>query len=400
MFTEAGTADSGVWQVLTKQGPAGSITMSVDLTAALSAFTVDLYKVLLSNSSHKNIVASPFSIAAALSMILAGAKERTATEIAAVLHTKDDLIHKQFAEFFSKVSAYAPDVTLEVANRLYAERRFNILQGYLAMLNDCYNSAMVPINFTSEAEAARLEINAWVKDATKSKIKDLLPSGCLNSDTRLVLINAIYFKGLWNQPFSPAVTTLEEFYVSKETTKNVRMMHKKSKFNLIICSHLNANAVEIPYKGGKTSMVILLPNEVDGLETLEVALTPSNLSDILKGLKSTVVDLSLPRFKVEHDVNLKAVLQAMGVRDMFACDADLSGISGARDLVVSAALHKAFVEVNEEGTEAAAATGMMLSKTSIKSKPPFPFVVDHPFMFFIRSLDPDVILFAGSVRDI
>ncbi|KAK8774184.1 hypothetical protein V5799_011277 [Amblyomma americanum] len=387
--------------VLPKQDPVGSINMSSDLTAGLSAFTVDLYKVLLSGNSHQNIVVSPFSIAAALSMTLAGARERTASEIAAVLHTKDDLIHKQFAEFFSKALTYSSDVTLEVANRLYVEKTFSIFKEYLAILNDCYNSIVMPVNFASEAEAARLAINAWVEEATKSKIKDLLPSGCLDSDTRLVLINAIYFKGLWNQKFNPDATTLRKFHVSKQMIKEIHMMHKQSKFKIAECNDLNVNAVEIPYKGDRTSMVILLPGEIDGLEKLEAALTPSKLSVILEGLRSTAVDLSLPRFKVEHNVNLMTVLQSMGVRKLFAHEADLSGISGKKDLVVSAAFHKAFVEVNEEGTEAAAATALLIrKKMCLNITSPFPFVVDHPFMFFIRSHDPDVILFAGSVRDI
>lgn len=374
--------------------------MSADLTTAVLAFTIDLYRQLLSDSGGtSNIVVSPFSIAAALSMTLAGAKHSTADEIATVLHVKNDSIHKQFSEFLAKVSSFAPDVTLEVANRLYAEKTFNILEQYLAVLKESYKSTVVPVNFKSEAEAARLAINAWVEEATKSKIKDLLPSGAVDYDTALVLVNAVYFKGLWKEKFNPNATSLQTFHVYNGVTKEVHMMYKQSHFKINTqCSDLNVNAIEIPYKGGKTSMVILLPHEIEGLSKLEAALTPSKFSDVLAGLDSELVDLSLPRFKIEHSVGLKGVLEKMGVRELFSSKADLSGIDGKKELTVSAALHKAFVEVNEEGTEAAAATGMvMMARCAIMG---IPFAVDHPFMFFIRSHDPDVILFAGSVRDI
>lgn len=376
--------------------------MSADLTTAILAFTVDLYKQLLSGSGSetKNIIVSPFSIAAALSMTLAGAKERTAIEITNVLHTKDDMIHAHFSDFFAKVATYAPDVTLDVANRMYSEKTFGILESYISTLKKFYNSTVVPVDFRNNAEGARLAMNAWVEETTKSKIKDLLPNGVVSSDTALVVINAIYFKGLWKEQFNPKVTSLQKFHTSKESAKDVHMMYKQSHFKINTeCSDLNANAVEIPYKGGKTSMIILLPHEIDGLPKLEAALTPSKLIDVLKGLDSTIVDLSLPRFRIEHSVDLKKTLHAMGVRDLFTDNAaDLSGIDGKRDLVISAAIHKAFVEVNEEGTEAAAATGMVaMARCAIIG---IPFSVDHPFMYFIRSHDPDVILFAGSVRDV
>ncbi|XP_075555042.1 iris-like isoform X2 [Dermacentor variabilis] len=374
--------------------------MPVDLTTPISAFTIDLYKQLDSGSDGtKNVVFSPFSIAAALSMTLAGAKDHTATEITNVLHINGDVIHAQFSEFFAKVETCAPDVMLDVANRLYSEKTFVVLEDYISTLKKFYNSTVMPVDFKSSAEAARLAINAWVEETTKSKIKDLLPSGAVDSDTALVLINAIYFKGLWKDQFNPKATTLQEFHRSKETAKEVQMMHKQSRFKINTkCTDLNANAIEIPYKGGKTSMVILLPHEVDGLPDLEATLTPSKLLDVLNGLDSKTVALSLPRFRIEYRLDLKKTLHVMGIKDLFTDKADLSGIDGKKDLMVSAAVHKAFVEVNEEGTEAAAATGMLgRPKSAVRV---IPFSVDHPFMFFIRSHDPDVILFAGSVRNV
>lgn len=214
-----------------------------------------------------------------------------------------------------------------------------------------------------------------------------------------MLVNAIYFKGLWKDQFNPEATSLEEFHTSKESSKEVHMMYKQSRFGINTeCTGLNANAVEIPYKSSETSMVILLPHEVEGLSELEAALTPSKLADILLGLRSKTVALSLPRFRIEHSINLKKILRAVGVEDLFTNKADLSGMNGKKDLTLSSAVHKAFVEVNEEGTEAAAATAMSIRvKCAVMA---IPFSVDHPFMFFIRSHDPDIILFVGSVRDV
>lgn len=379
-------------------------TMSLELNAAVSAFTVDLYKHILSDSGGtKNIVFSPFSIAAALSMTLAGAKQRTADEIANVLHIQGNTIHSLFSEFLANISTYAPDVALDVANRLYAEKSYDILDEYVATLQKFYNTTVVPVNFKNEAEAARLVINAWVEEVTKSKISELLPFGEVDSDCVLVLVNAIYFKGLWEKQFSPETTTLKEFHVSKEAARKVHMMYMQAEFKVNLeCGDLKAAAVEIPYKGGWTSMVILLPHEVDGLPHLEATLTAAKLSNIFTGLETADVGLSLPRFKVELSVNIKNVLQSMGVQDLFSHKADLSGISGGRDLVVSAAFHKAFVEVKEEGTEAAAATAIVKKKKKkcISSSSAIPFVVDHSFMFIIKCRDSDVILFAGSVRDV
>ncbi|KAH6925768.1 hypothetical protein HPB50_009826 [Hyalomma asiaticum] len=334
-------------------------------------------------------------------MTLAGARQRTADEIAKVLHVKGNTIHSQFSEFLADVTAYAPDVTLDVANRLYVEKTYDILDEYLSALRISYNTTIVPVDFNCGAEAARLAINAWVEEATKSKIRELLPFGEVDSDCVLILVNAIYFKGLWEEQFKPEATTLKEFHVSKGAAKKVHMMYKQAEFKVNIeCGDLNATAVEIPYKGGKTSMVIILPREVNGLPHLEAALTPSKLSDIFVGLETAVVELSLPRFRVDLSVNIKNVLQSMGVQDLFSHNADLSGIGGAKDLVVSAAFHKSFVEVNEEGTEAAAATAVVKKKKKKRIISVTEFVVDHPFIFIIKCSDQDVILFAGSVRDI
>lgn len=377
--------------------------MSTELSNALLAFSTDAYKQLLieDRGSTNNIVFSPFSIATALSMTLAGARGQTAEEITRILHA-GELTGAQglFSEFLSKVSSYAPDVTLELANRLYVEETYIILDQYTASLKKFYGSSVAPLSFKTAPEQARLAVNNWVEEATKSKIKDLLSSGAVDCDTALVLVNAIYFKGLWNDQFNPNFTSQSQFHTSKSSVKIVDMMYREGRYRINENPDgLSAGAIEIPYKGGKTSMVILLPDDVEGLAALEAALTsPVKIVDVLKGLRTRVVELRIPRFKVELATDLKKTLQSMGFESLFSKTADLSGMDGKRELTVTAAVHKAFVEVNEEGTEAAAATSMVATNRCARFVASF--TVDRPFVFLIRSHDPDIVLFIGSVRDI
>ncbi|XP_077537216.1 iris-like isoform X3 [Haemaphysalis longicornis] len=377
-------------------------TISTELSNALLAFSFDVYKQLLAENSGsaKNVVVSPFSIATALSMTLAGARGRTAHEITRLLHTAEfTRVDGQFWEFLTKVSSFAPDVTLELANRLYVEETYSILEEYIASLKKFYGSSVAPLSFKTAPETARLAVNDWVEGATKSKIKDLLPSGAVNCDTALVLVNAIYFKGLWNDQFNPRFTSQSQFHTSKNSVKNVDMMFREGRYRVNEDPDgLKASAIEIPYKGGKTSMVILLPDDVEELAELEASLTPGKIADFLKGLGSRVVELRLPRFKVELETNLKETLQSMGLESLFSESADLSGIDGKGELTVTAAVHKAFVEVNEEGTEAAAASAMVATNRCARFV--VSFTVDRPFVFLIRSHDPNIVLFIGSVRDI
>lgn len=378
--------------------------MTAELSHAVLAFGVDLYKQFIVNAGRnaRNVVASPFSIATTLSMTLAGARGHTAEEIANALHTENSNdVHSHFCNFLAQLLGCAPEVTLEIANRLYCERAFSVLDEYTNMLEKFYGSAVMPANFKSEAEEARLAINAWVEEATKSKIKDLLPGGIIDSDTALVLVNAVYFKGAWKDQFDTFATSLGNFHVSKGKVKTVDMMHNVARYRVCTkCEGLKAGAIELPYKGGKASMLILLPDDVEGLADLEASLTATNLAGIMAALQGPAksVNLSLPRFKVEQATDLKMTLRCMGIKDLFSDGADLSGINGKKELAVSAAIHKAFVEVSEEGTEAAAATVMAASNSCARFATNF--TVDHPFMFLIRWHDPSVILFMGSVRDI
>lgn len=363
-------------------------------------FSIDLYRQLLATDGRSgNIFYSPFSISAALSMALAGSRNNTAKEISTALKVEGDGIHQSFSDFLAKLPGYAPDVKLHIANKLYSEITFAVLESYLSVLESSYSTTIESVDFRSDAEKVREAINSWVESVTQSKIKNLLPPKSLNAATALVIVNAIYFKGLWSAQFNPQKTVRYDFNVDSKNTIKVDMMFQKNNFRMSQDADIGVTALEIPYRGDKTSMVILLPDEIEGLAKLEECLTASTLTALLQDLrKRSGVMLYLPKFKLEQTINLKKALQSLGIKDIFGREADLSGISEAGGLVASEVFHKAFVEVNEEGTEAAAATAMVIMKKCAPRNVPCEFIVDHPFMFLIRSHEPEVILFMGSVR--
>ncbi|XP_065291753.1 ipis-1-like isoform X2 [Dermacentor albipictus] len=368
---------------------------------SLLQFSLDLYKQLVSKSgSGGNVFYSPFSICAALSMALAGARSATAKQLADVLHVDSGDVHKHFASFLSELTGFAPDVKLHVANRMYSEQTFPVLDSYLALLRDSYSATIESVDFKTNYEKVRQQVNAWVDQATESKIRDLLPPGSVDGLTTLILVNAIYFKGLWNSQFDPKSTHRSNFHLDKKNKKEVDMMFQKNDYKMGHSEELGLTALEIPYRGGKTSMLILLPDDIEGLSQIEDRLTSQKLSDLLKHLSfRSDVKLYLPKFKLEQTINLKETLTAMGIEDFFTPSADLTGISTSGKLLASEVFHKAFVEVNEEGTEAAAATAIVMM-TYCARLDDIQFVVDRPFMFLIRSHDPDVVLFLGSVRQL
>ncbi|VTJ88496.1 Hypothetical predicted protein [Marmota monax] len=231
------------------------------------------------------------------------------------------------------------------------------------------------------------------------KIKDLFPSGSIDQTTRLVLVNAVYFKGRWDKEFKKELTTEAKFWQNKNVSKSVQMMAKSGHFNFAFLEGVQAKILEIPYKGNDLSMVLLLPNEADGLQELEDKLTAEKLMEWTspESMEMTNVNVCLPRFKVEETYDLVTILRAMGMEDVFCPKkADLSGMTGTQGLSVSKVVHKSFVEVNEEGTEAAAATGIVVEVTSAPM-PPVSFYCDHPFLFFIKQKKTDSILFFGRV---
>nr|XP_024661181.1 leukocyte elastase inhibitor-like [Maylandia zebra] len=261
-----------------------------------------------------------------------------------------------------------------------------------------YNAELESVDFKGNAEEARVHINSWVEKQTQDKIKDLLSQDAVGSLTKLVLVNAIYFKGSWNTQFKEEKTADVHFRLNKNDTKPVKMMQQKSKFPFATIPEANCKILEMPYKGNDLSMLIFLPNDIEddttGLEKLEKELTYQNFVDWTRpDMSPNEVDVKLPRFKMEK-YDLEKILTNMGMENAFDIyKRDFSGMSPANDLIVSKVVHKAFVDVNEEGAEAAAATGVDMEIRSIMI--PAEFVADHPFIFFIRHKPTKSILFVG-----
>jgi serpin B len=262
-----------------------------------------------------------------------------------------------------------------------------------------YGSSIEPVDYSGHTEAARKTINDWVEARTNRKIVELLKSGMVGDSTRLVLVNAIYFKGNWASQFEARLTEDEPFHMSSEKSVAAPLMRQTHDFRYAESPGLQV--LELPYAGGDLSMLVLLPNKVDGLGDLEAGLTAENLTTWTANLKSHKVAVFLPKFKSTSEFKLAGTLAALGMSDAFGSLADFSGMDGRKDLFISDVIHKAFVEVNEGGTEAAAATAMVMAGSAAPSNPrPIPvFRADHPFLFLIRDNRNGSVLFLGRVTD-
>ena len=288
---------------------------------------------------------------------------------------------------------------LLVANRLFAQKGFSLVHEFVEGTEKYYKAEIAMVDYQKDAEGARKEVNGWVEEKTKQKIKNLIPEGVFNSRTRLTSVNAIYFQGFWQNQFETGRTFPQQFFVSKDEKVDVQMMHLTEKFKYIKDSGgLACQVLELPYQGKDLSMLIFLPHDTYGLAKLEESLTHEKLQKAFKFVAQSQpekVAVSLPRFKLTQQFLLNEILARMGVTDMFnEFKADFSGITaGSERIYVSHVIHKAFVEVNEKGTEAAAATAVvMMSRMAIPS-----FCVDHPFLFMICHKKSNAILFMGRM---
>ncbi|KAM9304590.1 serpin B6-like [Morus bassanus] len=371
------------------------------LCAANTTFALDLLKKLCEDKSRQNLFFSPFSISSALSMILLGSKGNTEAQIAKVLSlNKAEDAHIGYQSLHSEINDPNTKYILRTANRLYGEKTFEFLSSFIESSQKFYHAGLEQTDFMHAWEDSRKQINGWVEERTEGKIQNLLAEGILGSLTRLVLVNAIYFKGNWEKQFDKERTTEMPFQINKEETKPVQMMFKQDTFNMTYIGDFQTKILELPYVGNELSMIILLPDAIQdgstGLESLERELTYEKLIDWINPemMDCTEVRVSLPRFKLEEDYYLKPLLCSMGMPDAFDLrKVDFSGISAGSELVLSEVVHKSFVEVNEEGTEAAAATAAVMMMRCAMIIPEF--TADHPFLFFIRHNKTSSILFCG-----
>ncbi len=347
---------------------------------------------------EKNTFLSPVSLSTALAMVLAGAEGETASQMAAVmgLPEKEPRIHEGFAKLMERLrqSGDQGKNRLRIANALWGQKGYAFLDTYTTLVGKRYDAGISELDFIEAGDAARNTINRWVEEKTEKKIKDLIAPGMLGPMTRLVLTNAVYFKGFWETPFEKSRTRDHDFTLEGGGKVQVPMMRVKDRFRY--GEEAGFKMLELPYEGNRLSMVLLLPRQPDGLGPLEKSLTPEKLKQWSADLLEEEVEVALPRFKTAFQVQLSDVLKAMGMGRAFTPgDADFSGMNGRKDLFISEVVHKAFVEVNEEGTEAAAATGAVMQLTAIMK--PRVFEADHPFLFMIRDCEKGTILFLGRL---
>jgi len=365
-------------------------------------FALALYDKL--RAEKGNLFFSPYSISTALAMAYAGAKGQTQTQMAEAMRfpvrvkdVNECKFHSVFGQIIKSLNTRGAEGSYElaVANALWGQKGYSFLKEYLQLVETNYGGGLNEVDFAGDTEAARQTINNWVQRKTKDKIKDLIPRGMLSSDTRLVLTNAIYFKGKWARQFEKELTRDGPFTLLDGQKIDVPMMRQTEEFRYMEAEDFQA--LEMPYVKDELSMIILLPKKVDGVVDFEKKLTNENLSRWLSELHKQKLVASIPRFKMAQQFGLADTLQAMGMTDAFSAQlADFSGMTGTRDLFISAVVHKAFVDVNEEGTEAAAATGVGMAMTAAPQRMPV-FRADHPFIFLIRDNKSGSILFIGRV---
>ncbi|KAM6142465.1 Heterochromatin-associated protein MENT [Phoenicopterus ruber ruber] len=401
------------------------------VSTSIGKFTIDLFNNLNETNKGKNIFFSPWSISSALALTYLGAKGTTATEMAEVLHftqaagaegsssvgdrpsrgrpkrRKMDPEHKQaedthsgFKELLAAINKPRRTYSLRTANRIYVEKTFPLLPRYIQLSKNYYKAEPYKVNFKTAPEQSRKEINVWVENQTEGKIKNLLAPRDVLSSTTLILVNAVYFKAEWEVKFQAGNTALQPFQLTKNKTKPVKMMHMRETFPVLIVETMHLKIIELPYVKQELSMFILLPDDIrdstTGLEQLERELTYEKLSEWTdsKKMTKTLVDLYLPKFAMEERYDISSSLKSMGMHSAFSSNADFHGMCEV-NVMISKVLHKSFVAVDEKGTEAAAATAVIIRYTSLPITHVLKFKADHPFYFFIRHNNSKSILFFG-----
>ena len=361
-----------------------------------TGFALALYHKL--RAAEGNLFFSPYSISTALAMTYAGARGNTETQMAQALHflLEQEQLHPAFALLEARLGDVERKghVQFAVANALWPQEGYALLEEFLALTEQHYGVRITAVDY-GDAEAARGTINAWVEEKTEGKIQEVIPRGLLDAATLLVLVNAIYFKGNWASQFDHSLTGDAPFWVAPRQQIRVPMMSKVDEYSYGEVDGLQV--LELPYAGYDLSMIVLLPLKTHGLADLEDRLTAENLGSWTEHLWHREVRVSLPRFEIIRSIRLSDALMSMGMVDAFG-DADFSGMDGSKTLYISAVLHKAFLSVNEEGTEAAAATAALMRTIGAISSPSV-FRADHPFLFLIRENSTGSILFLGRVMN-
>ena len=377
--------------------PHASAGSATAITQGSNAFAFDLYAAL--RAQPGNLFLSPLSIETALSMVYVGSRSQTAQQMSAVLHLPADPheVQSGFAAMLSSIqsAAKAHDYMLDIANGLWAQQGYPFLPAYLDAMRSAYSAEIDSLDFARDPAAIAARINSWVARRTQNKIKDLFTPSAFHPNTRLVLANAIYFKGSWASPFKSEFTHDDTFTASAGAKIQIRMMQQEGSFDYFDAG--TYQLLELPYKGDTLAMDIFLPRKLDGLAAFEQGLTAETLAAALGKLHPAMLRVELPRFTMSSSFELNRELASMGMPLAFTPGADFSGMSDrGRELFLSTVVHKAWVDVNEKGTEAAAATGIGIRATAIIRY--IDFRVDHPCLFLIRDLSSGAILFLGRLE--
>lgn len=377
----------------------GATISSVDnVVTGNNKFALDYYNQI--KDKEENIFFSPYSISTALAMVYEGAKGETADQIRSIFYfpENDELRRPSFAKIYNDINEGNEEYLLNTANALWAQKDYTFLEDYLNTISVYYGGKTTNLDFVGETEKSRQTINVWVEEKTNNKIKNLIPAGFLNSMTRMVLTNAIYFKGKWVKQFDEEKTREEDFTTDngKVKVQMMRLLGEDAKFKYTETNDLQI--LELPYEGDKLSMLIMLPKE--DLKSVEKDITVDNLNSWTKELIEQRVDVYLPKFTFETKYFMSDDLIDMGMTVAFSEGADFSGMDGTRNLFIDFVIHQAFVEVNEEGTEAAAATAVGMRLTAMPGELDYKiFKADHPFIFVIQEKENGNILFLGRMSD-
>lgn len=387
-----------------KQRVTSPVATQADLATLVggnSAFTFDLYQAL--RETDGNLFYSPYSISLALAMTYAGARGETEEQMANTLHfdLPQNQLHPAFNSLDLELGRRGQDARgkdgegfrLHIVNAIWGQKDLEFLSEFLDLLAENYGAGLRILDFMKAPEQSRITINEWVSDQTEERIKDLIPQGLINTFTRLVLTNAIYFNAAWQHPFEENATNDGLFHLLDRGEVTVPMMRQAESFGY--AEGDGYQVVELPYDGRELSMVILLPS-LGQFELFEESINAQRVDDIMKNLNTWEVVLTMPKFEFESSFSLKKALTAMGMPVAFTDSADFSGMTGYRDLCIAEVVHKAFVSVDEAGTEAAAATAVVMRPTAMPGEP-VEVTIDRPFIFLIRDIETGTILFVGRV---
>jgi len=373
------------------------------LTDGNSVFAFNIYKLL--SEEEGNLFYSPYSISAALAMTYAGASGDTEKQMADTLqfYLSQNQLHPAFNSLDQELASRGEGAQgkdgegfrLNIVNAIWGQKDYAFLTSFLDTLAENYGAGLRILDFINETEPSRITINDWVSDETEGRIEDLIPQGAISQMTRLVLTNAIYFNAAWQYPFEEDMTSPGVFYLLNGEEVTVSMMEQRE--SLSYTEGDNYQAVELPYDGQELSMVILLPDSGQ-FGAFEEAIEYQKVKDIIENLERREVRLTMPKFEFDSSFGLKETLIDMGMPVAFSAGADFSGMTGEKDLFISDVIHKAFVSVDEAGTEAAAATAVIMELTAIPETP-VEVTLNRPFIFLIRDIETGAILFVGRVMN-